>query len=312
MLPLAVAGLSATVPAMLSASASLPDAHGGVLSFSATGLVSPLPGPGLVAAGQAGQAAATCAAYASRAGWANNGYYAGDLVTAAAICVAESSGTPQLWVCDDNGSIVGSGTHLPVNCPQGTTSYDRGLWQLNSKAASGVSDACAFDPVCNAGQAYLFSGRGTSFAPWASYDQDTYARPFLDVVQAGVTRLSTGTVTSALLGECLAQARPARWAKVVIANCGTGAGTEQWAIAGGRLRTGSLCMTIAAKSGNPAVVLGRCDRARAQIWLPYGRYELRNAADGRCLTDPGSSLSAGTQVTATRCVNAKAQTWWLP
>jgi hypothetical protein len=242
----------------------------------------------------------------------NNGYFGGDLVTAAAVCVAESTGDPKLYVCDKNGVVVATGNYPPVNCPAGTTSYDRGLWQLNNVAAKSVSDGCAFDPVCNASQAYLFSGRGTSFAPWASYDQDTYAGPFLDLVQTAVTKLSAGTVTSALLGECLAQARPVRGAKVVVANCGPGPVTQRWTIGGGRLRAGSVCATIASTKGSPNVVLSRCSRSRSQIWLPAGRAELRNSADGKCLTDPKSSLRPGTQVTATTCANAKNQTWWLP
>jgi len=301
-----------SAPAASVLAASVPSAQGKGLTATAWRLVAPVPGYGPAALVQAGQAAATCAAYATRAGWANNGYYGGDLVTAAAICVAESTGNARLYVCDDNGAVVGSGNFPPVTCPAGTTSYDRGLWQLNSKAASTVSDACAFNPICNAGQAYLFSGRGTSFAPWASYDQDTYARPFLDVVQSAVTRLGAGTVTSALLGECLAQAQPVLKAKVVIANCGSGANTQQWAIGGGKLRTGSLCATIASKSGSPNVVLSRCGHARSQAWQPHGRAELRNAADGKCLTDPNSSLTAGTPVNVTSCANTKAQTWWLP
>ena len=101
-----------------------------------------------------------------QAGWANNGYYGGDLVTAATICVAESAGDPNLIVCDNaSGAITGHGDYPKYTCPAGTVSYDRGLWQLNTKAASTVSNKCAFNPVCNADQAYVFSGRGTSFVP---------------------------------------------------------------------------------------------------------------------------------------------------
>ena len=115
-----------------------------------------------------------------------------------------------------------------------------------------VSDTCAFNPVCNAATAYLASGRGTSFAPWSSYDQDVYTK-FIDPAQTAVTQRSGGTVTSAVLGECLIHA-----------------------------------------------------------WTVVGRSELRNAADGKCLTDPNSGENAGSPVTVTRCADAKPQTWWLP
>jgi len=276
--------------------------------------VAPVAASGPATPALARSAADTCVLYAARAGWANNGYYSGDLVTAAAICVAESTGNPLLYVCDDNGTVVGQGNYVsgePVDCPAGTTSYDRGLWQLNSVNASGVSDSCAFSAVCNAGQAYLLSQRGTDFEPWSSYDQDTYAQ-FIDPAQAAVDALTSGTVTGAELGECLVQAKSAVNAKVEIANCGSGAATQQWSVSGGKLRSGSVCAAVPSPAGDPGIVLQRCGRATSQDWAPLGRGELRDAADGKCLTDPSGSLNAGTQVDVTRCSGAKDQTWWLP
>ena len=308
-IPLAVAAVALAIPAHASTAAA-PRATAPV---AARNLIAPLSAPGPRTRTQTATAAATCAAYATRAGWANNGYYGGDLVTAAAICVAESAGNASLYVCDDNGAVVGQGDFPPVNCPKGTTSYDRGLWQLNSKAASGVSDACAFSALCNAEHAYLASGRGTTFAPWSSYDQDTYARPFLDVVQATVTKLRSGTVAGALLGECLAQSKSAVGARVVLANCGSGAvNLQQWAIGGGKLQSGSVCAAVSSVHGNASVVLRRCARSASQDWLPFGRAELRNAADGRCITYPGSTLAVGAPVDVARCTGAKPQVWWLP
>jgi hypothetical protein len=278
-------------------------------------LIAPTARTGGLSPATTGKAVKTCVYYASRAGWPNNGYYGGDLVTAAAICVAESAGNPDLIVCDNAaGGITGQGNYPGYTCPEPeTVSYDRGLWQLNTAAAKTTTNACAFNPVCNAGQAYLYSGRGTSFAAWSSYDQDTYAGPFIDLVQAGVLALGSGTVTSALLGECLAQAKPALGAKLVLANCGSGAENQLWSPAGGKLTSGRHCAAIASSSARkPGIVLQRCVRSRSQDWSVTGRDELRNAADGKCLTDPGASLTAGTQVTATSCANAKDQTWWLP
>jgi hypothetical protein len=175
-----------------------------------------------------------------------------------------------------------------------------------------VSDTCAFNPVCNAATAYLASGRGTSFAPWTSYDQDVYTK-FIDPAQTAVTQLTSGTVTSAELGECLAQAKSAVGAKVVLANCGAGAAAQQWIVSGGKLRSGSVCAAISSTSaGAPGIVLRRCASQKIQQWSVAGRGELRNAGDGKCLTDPNSSLTAGKQVIAGRCANAKNQIWWLP
>lgn len=280
-------------------------------------LIAPTAARGRLSPAAQGKAVSTCVFYAAKAGWPNNGYFGGDLVTAATICVAESRGDPHLKVCNGKtpGSITGEGDWPKFQCPPGSVSYDRGLWQLNSKNAKNTANKCAFDPVCNAGRAYLYSGRGISFAPWSSYDQQTYAAPYLDLVQAAVTKLTHGTVTSALLGECLAQSKQAVGAKVDIVNCGSGAASQQWFISGpsgGKLRSGSRCAAIASTRGNPGVVLRRCAKTKMQQWAVFGRYELRNAADHKCLTDPGPSLQTGTQVDVATCADAKNQTWWLP
>ncbi len=309
----ALAGLAVGVP--VAASANHP-----LRSLSAPArltMIAPLGGVGPGTSAQTAAAARTCVKYATRAGWPNNGYYAGDLVTAAAICVAESAGDPSRFVCDDaNGKIVGSGDYVPgqpVPCPSPqTVSYDRGLWQLNSVNAAGVSDPCAFNPVCNAGKAYLFSQRGTDFMPWSSYDQDVYT-PYIDPVQAVVSTLGGGTVTSAELGECLAPAKSSVNAAVVVVNCGDGGTLQQWLTGGGKLRSGSVCATIGSNPPtHPDVVLRRCSTSRSQSWSRYGRYELRDLADGKCLTDPNGNLTAGTKVDVTACANSKDQTWWLP
>ena len=314
----AAGGIGATVvmPALASSTHRVPSrpvvrpAEGGAVQ-----LIAPTAARGRLSPAATGKAVSTCVRYAARVGWPNNGYYGGDLVTAATICVAESRGDPHLIVCDDaNGNIPAQGDWPTFTCPEPqTVSWDRGLWQLNNVFAKKTSDKCAFNPVCNAGQAYWrYSGRGISFARWSSYQLQTYARPYLDLVQAAVTKLSYGTVTSALLGECLAQGKAVVGAKVQIVNCGSGAANQQWVTSGGKLRSGSRCAAIASTRGNPRVVLRRCARAKTQEWAVFGRYELRNAADHKCLTDPRSSLNAGTGVDVTTCANAKNQTWWLP
>ena len=318
-IPLAITGLAIGLPAYAASTDA--GASGGQSAMAASGptgnrppLIAPLAVPAPRSAATVASASATCAQYAARAGWANNGYFAGDLVTATAVCVAESAGDPKVYVCDQNGKVVGQGEYVPgqpIKCPAGTTSYDRGLWQLNSQTAASTTDQCAFDPVCNAKVSYLASSRGTSFVPWSSYDQNTYAK-YIDAAQRAVTRLTIGAVTSAELGECL-QAKSVSGAKVVIANCGSGGAIQRWTVTGGKLRSGSLCASISSTSAaSPGIVLRRCASQKTQQWTVAGRYELRNAASGKCLTDPNSSLTAGTQVTATGCVNAKNQTWWLP
>jgi hypothetical protein len=308
------AGVTAVMPALASSTHHQATRHNLVRpAVGGAQLIAPTAERGRLSPAATGKAVSTCVFYAAKAGWPNNGYFGGDLVTAATICVAESRGDPHLIVCDgQKGNVTGQGDWPKFQCPPGSVSYDRGLWQLNNVNAAKTGNKCAFDPVCNAGQAYLYSGRGISFAPWSSYDQQTYAGPFIDLVQAAVTKLTHGTITSALLGECLAQSRPVVGAKVDIVNCGSGAANQQWSISGSKLKSGSRCAAIASVRGNPGVVLRRCGRAKMQDWAVFGRYELRDAADHKCLTDPGSRLTAGTQVDVTTCANAKNQTWWLP
>jgi len=311
-LPIAAIGLAIALPAQ---AASAPGSAALVSPPRANPpMIAPLPAPASASPADVARAAGTCVRYATRAGWANNGYYAGDLVTAAAVCGGESRGDPKLYVCDENGKAVGHGDFVPgkpIKCPAGTTSYDRGLWQLNSVAASSTSNRCAFNPVCNAGVAYLASNRGTSFSPWSSYDSDRY-KTWIDPAQAAVTKLHYGTVTSAELGECL-QAKSFAGAKVVVANCGPGGTIQQWVVSGGKLRSGSVCATISSVSAAaPGIVLRKCAPRKIQHWSVFGRDELKNASDGKCLTDPNGSLQGGTQVIVTKCANAKDQTWWLP
>ena len=311
---MAVAGLAIAVPAYAAGTHGVGGAmaHPAAAAAHQPAMVAPVAGIAPRTAAQAATASSTCVRYATRAGWANNGYFAGDLVTAAAVCVAESTGDPHRIVCDKNGTIVGQGDFPGFTCPAGTTSYDRGLWQLNTAVPGAVSDTCAFNPVCNAAAAYLASGRGTSFAPWTSYDRDVYSK-FIDPVQTAVTQLTSGTVTSAELGECLVQARSAVGARVEIGNCGSGAAAQQWIVSGGKLRSGSVCAAISSTSAaTPGVVLQRCATQKAQTWRVTGRSEVRNAADGKCLTDPNGSLAAGKPVTVVGCANAKDQAWWLP
>jgi hypothetical protein len=180
------------------------------------------------------RAAQTCAASAAAAGWANNGQYGGDLVIAVAVCVAESGGQPNVYYCDGTGTI---GYYPPVNCPGG--SYDRGLWQINSKYHPQVTDTCAFSAQCNADAAYPISDEGTDFAPWAVYDTDGYAL-YLGAAQQAVSTLATGTLSAARFGVCAMPAQQVAGAAVTAGRCGRRPAAQQWTVAGGTVRQGTV------------------------------------------------------------------------
>jgi Lysozyme like domain/Ricin-type beta-trefoil lectin domain len=253
---------------------------------------------------QVATAAQTCAGYAAAAGWANNGTYGGNLVTAAAVCVAESGGNPAIYYCDGTGRV---GTYPLVTCPGG--SYDRGLWQVNSKAWPKVTDACAFQPSCNADAAYAISARGATFSPWVVYDSTGYTR-YLGAAQAAVNRLGSGALVSAVFGVCATRAGAAAGTAVVAGACGQSLPAQQWTSTGGTLRSGTLCLT--AGTGQPAVTASTCNGGASQAWTVQGTGQLRNGQTGLCLRDARRSHPAGTPLGLASCAHTRAKTWWLP
>jgi hypothetical protein len=281
---------------------------------------------------QASQAAQTCAGYAAAAGWANNGQYGGDLVIAVAVCVAESGGQPSVYYCDGTGTL---GYYPPVQCPTG--SYDRGLWQINSRYHPEVTDACAFRAQCNADAAYRISDQGTDFAPWAVYDTDAYAQ-YLGAAQQAVSGLTAGAVPAARFGVCAMPAQPVPGAAVTAGRCGRHTAAQQWTVTGGTVRQGTLCLAAGTGPGRPAaedavtksrgprghrgvpggssprastVIVSTCGGGASQTWAPYGLGGLRNGGTGQCLRGP--RIRAGrTALRLAGCTATRARTWWLP
>lgn len=67
---------------------------------------------------------------------------------------------------------------------QNSDSYDRGLWQINSKWHRDVSDSCAYDAKCNAQQAKRISSNGNNWSPWATYKHGLHKRYLNDAKKA--------------------------------------------------------------------------------------------------------------------------------
>ncbi len=101
-----------------------------------------------------------------------------NLIIAGAIAIAES-GLDQFAV-NFNPPTPG--------CPNG--SRDRGLWQINDCYHS-YSDACAFDPACNARAMAAISSGGTNWRPWSTYTAGVYAN-HLGVAQIGFDAVCSG------------------------------------------------------------------------------------------------------------------------
>ena len=258
----------------------------------------------ILSARQAVTAAQACAGYATYAGWTNNASH-NDLVTASAICVAESGGQPTVYYCNPTGK---DGYYPPVAC---SGMYDRGLWQIDNQAWASITNTCAFTAKCNADGAYAISQRGASFSPWATYTSGAYSN-YLSAAQSAITALRGGTVPSGVAGVCLSRAAYAQDAAVITSTCGSGAGRQQWHIGRHAVRDGKYCLAVASPSTTAAVHLRRCNGSAYQQWTALGNGLLRNTLAGRCLRDPNSTVTPGTQVNVGSCVAAASRVWWLP
>lgn len=108
---------------------------------------------------------------------ATAGFTSGSLITAVAICLAESGGNTDAkgYNRDARGNII---------------SIDRGLWQINNVYHPEVSDTCAYNDTCNAQAAYTISSKGTNFNPWTTYTAGTY-RQFITRATVASNSLST-------------------------------------------------------------------------------------------------------------------------
>jgi hypothetical protein len=101
------------------------------------------------------------------AGWSGN-----HARIAFAVAKAESGGDTKARCYNVAGHCTKTLKHL-------ATSVDRGLFQINNKAHSSVSDTCADDALCNARYAHTLSLSSRGWRNWMAYSSGSY-RKFLD------------------------------------------------------------------------------------------------------------------------------------
>lgn len=252
-------------------------------------------------------AAGRCARWATSAGFSNDGYLAGGLVTAIAVALAESGCTPAACFDDTRHRACSESAMRRAD------SIDRGAWQLNSKAWRSISDRCAFSGPCAARAAYAtISAVGTFFARWTQYSTDAYAH-YLWPAQRAVSGLRSGTVTSALAGSCLGYPRDRRGTAARLENCG-GAGGQTWHLLGSALHTPrGLCLSATSRRRPAVVRLARCSRrSNLQQWRQTRSHQLFNPGAHRCLADPSGGDKPGLILTTSKCVTTRPQTWFRP
>ena len=138
--------------------------------FVLSGLLaaSPLASAGTAPAGVAAPASPLCTQKSTLAGTHlsdkqiaqyarnNGGLHGNGLVISIAVALAESQG----WT---------KAVLINTDC-----SRDRGVWQINSKWHSEVSDDQAFNPVTCAQQTARISSNGTDWTPWTTYQNGAY------------------------------------------------------------------------------------------------------------------------------------------
>ena len=121
-----------------------------------------------------------------------------------------------------------------------------------------------------------------------------------------------GAITSAL-GTCLDDfmASTNNHNKIDIWTC-NGSPAQQWTYAGGMLKVVGKCLDDPRYrgAGTPQILYSG-NGGRNQLWthMSNGEYV---GYHGLCLTDPGSSMTNGTQVTLDVCTGAANQVWSLP
>jgi hypothetical protein len=116
-----------------------------------------------------------CAQVGALAGFLPNTTDDGQLTTAVAVALAESSCNP--GAVHDNGVVCYNNSSLE--------SLDRGLWQVNNCAHPNVPDSCAYDAQCNANAAFSISASGTDWNPWSTYQSGAYLN-YLTAAEAAV------------------------------------------------------------------------------------------------------------------------------
>jgi Ricin-type beta-trefoil lectin domain/Lysozyme like domain len=190
-----IAALAA--PASASAAASPPGA--GQPASLGPGL-----GPPPAQATPGGESA--CAASAFQAGFSYSQFVATSaghyrqMTVAIAVCLAESGGRSNVYGCNMASGEV-DGYYPPVSCPSGTSSYDRGMWQLNNVAQSYMSNPCAFQAQCNADGTWSISGHGVHWSPWSTYSSGAWTGylPDAEAALSGYTVVLDGNAS----GKCL-------------------------------------------------------------------------------------------------------------
>jgi IMP dehydrogenase/GMP reductase len=278
-------------------------------------------------------AAQTCGAVAAKAGFSFNNYISTNkgsypvIVVAVAVALAESSCQGNVYLCNPS---LHAGYYPPVSCPAGTTSDDRGLWQINS-GHTNVSDACAFQVQCNADAAFNLSGGGYNWSPWVTYNKGTWGS-YISTAEGAVYGYSV-MLKSNGDGTCLdADSTDVRnGGKIFQWNCNTSDRYQQWQVVGSvghvpilkNLGTGTCLDADSTDVRNGGKIFQwNCNTSdRYQQWWFYGSGQFNtngNANAGvhsvgtgtTCLDADGSAKGNGAPIFQWKCNQSDIYQQW--
>lgn len=228
-----------------------------------------------------------------------------------------SSASNQHWTVAADGSLRVNGSCLAA---KSATSPPAGLdlasctspqrWQAGSKAV-----------LTNLGDGWCLADTGSSngAAAVAAACQATYNNTGSSSTPSSSQQwtLPAGPLTSGIPGNCASNVRSTgqQVGAVTLRAC-NGTSAQAWSPQPtGQLKLGSQCLGLTAGATTPGtrVRLGPCSTAPSQIWQitagPIG-VRILNPLAGLCLSDPGDSGTAGTQLTIGPCVASDPGILW--
>jgi hypothetical protein len=227
------------------------------------------------------------------------GFSGNDWVISVAVAEAESAG----W------------THarlINTDC-----SVDRGLWQINSFWHGEVSDACAFDPVCNAQGTHTIWANG-GWTQWTTYNNGAYQAHMAEA-QAAVNQVGGGGSggTSRIIGfagKCIdvpgANGVDGQFLNLWDCN---GTVAQAWTFPGdGTIRAFGKCMDVAwGSTADGAVIqLASCSGNPAQQFVLTGAGDLVNPQANKCVDVEGWNSNNGARLLQWTCTGGANQKWY--
>jgi hypothetical protein len=228
----------------------------------------------------------------------------------AASATAASASTPTS--CKASGANANCAVAVAIKSPRTVTVT------VNSSPHQSV--IVAWIATCNLGRSTKQQkGTFTATTPVTRVIPHPFARPDECVFAAAGDLAGSGAITVSVAASHVIKGfanlcASVSGTRIETAACNNAA-AEQWASSHGELKHGGACMTDKGNAGNGGqVVLGKCTGTASQVWTHNSRQEYVLASHGGtlCLTDPGSSKRAGTQLVVATCRNTASQHWSLP